>query len=447
MFRRSVTPLLIGTLLLRISSGATTVVMGLFLVQLAHITGGAITSLQVGFLSVVFFATELSLAPLMGALGDRWGRRYFLIIGPFLGLLQVGLIPFTPTTTPLLYLSSLQIVSGMSSAMTTPATLGYLADYTAHNSALRMRIMSFFELVTSGGIAVGVVVGGFAWERFGRAAFGLLACFYLLVIVCMLVAPKARQIIERASAHVMARRYWRMLCTPRLFLFIPAWISLCALVGIWFSSQLPFILSNPVRDKHHQLLMGSMSGPGGAHNLSFVLGGYVLFFGLCLVFWAFFLGRVPRLLLMLTSIVGIYLCCVALFGLNHRGTGNDAWLFVWIPLLAVGIFAESSFAPAALAYLADISEEAAKDRGLLMGLYSIFLGLGQLIGNGLGGVFARTWGFDGLIYLTTLLGVIALVALLVLYRQDKRAFDLPNQPASVDAHSNADVEADVHAMT
>lgn len=445
MFRRSVTPLLIGTLLLRVSSGAATVVMGLFLVQLAHITGGAITSLQVGFLSVVFFATELSLAPLMGALGDRWGRRYFLIIGPFLGLLQVALIPFTPTTTPLLYLSSLQIVSGMSSAMTTPATLGYLADYTAHNSALRMRVMSFFELVTSGGIAVGVVVGGFAWERFGRAAFGLLACFYLLVIVCMVVAPKARQIIERANVRTMARRYWRMLCTPRLFLFIPAWISLCALVGIWFSSQLPFILSNPVRDNHHQLLMGSMSGPGGAHNLSFVLGGYVLFFGLCLVFWAFFMGRVPRLLLMFTSIIGIYLCCVALFGLNHRGTGNGAWLFVWIPLLAVGIFAESSFAPAALAYLADISEEAAKDRGLLMGLYSIFLGLGQLIGNGLGGVFARTWGFDGLIYLTALLGVIALAALLVLYRQDKRAFEQPDQPASDDFV--ADVDVDVHAMT
>lgn len=441
MFRRSVTPLLIGTLLLRVSSGAATVVMGLFLVQLAHITGGAITSLQVGFLSVVFFATELSLAPLMGALGDRWGRRYFLIIGPFLGLLQVALIPFTPTTAPLLYLSSLQIVSGMASAMTTPATLGYLADFTAHNAALRTRVMSFFELVTSGGIAVGVVVGGFAWERFGRAAFGLLACLYLFVIVCMLVAPKARQIIERAGVRVMARRYWRMLCTPRLFLFIPAWISLCALVGIWFSSQLPFILSNPIRDKSHQLLMGSMSGPGGAHNLSFVLGGYVLFFGLCLVFWAFFLGRVPRLLLMITSIVGIYLCCVALFGLNHRGTGNDAWLFVWIPLLAVGIFAESSFAPAALAYLADISEEAAKDRGLLMGLYSIFLGLGQLIGNGLGGVFARAWGFDGLIYLTALLGVIALVALLFLYRQDKKAFDLPDQPASVDADANADVHA------
>ena len=85
----------------------------------------------------------------------------------------------------------------------------------------------------------------------------------------------------------------------------------------------------------------------------------------------------------------------------------------------VGIFAESSFAPAALAYLADISEEAAKDRGLLMGLYSIFLGLGQLLGNGLGGVFARLWGFDGLIYLTAILACIVLISLLALFQQEK----------------------------
>jgi MFS family permease len=87
----------------------------------------------------------------------------------------------------------------------------------------------------------------------------------------------------------------------------------------------------------------------------------------------------------------------------------------------VGVFAESSFAPAALAYLADISEGSAKDRGLLMGLYSVFLGVGQLLGNGLGGVFAQNWGFDGLIFLTMLLAFIALLSLLRLSRIDKRA--------------------------
>lgn len=166
--------------------------------------------------------------------------------------------------------------------------------------------------------------------------------------------------------------------------------------------------------------MGSLSGQGGGSRLSLVLGAVVLFFGLSLLFWAFFLSRVPRLWLMLCSICGIYLACVALSGLNHSTFDNPLVLAFWILLLLLGIFAETSFAPAALAYLADISEEAAKDRGLLMGLYSVFLGLGQLLGNGLGGVFAQRWGFDGLIYLTALLACVALISLLFLSRYERK---------------------------
>jgi MFS family permease len=128
----------------------------------------------------------------------------------------------------------------------------------------------------------------------------------------------------------------------------------------------------------------------------------------------------PRLMLMLTSIVGVYLFCIAMTGINHRGVGHDALLFIWIPVLMIGIFAETSFAPAALAYLADISEVTIKDRGLIMGLYSVFLGLGQIFGSGLGGVFARIFDFDGLIYLTALLACIALVCLLFLHWYEKR---------------------------
>ena len=165
--------------------------------------------------------------------------------------------------------------------------------------------------------------------------------------------------------------------------------------------------------------MGSTSGPGGGHRLSLILGSYVLYFGLCLLFWAFFLNHVPRLRLMFISIAGVFLACIALTGINHRS--DDSLLFLWIFLLMIGVFAETSFAPSALAYLAEISEEAAKDRGLLMGLYSIFLGLGQIIGGGFGGIFARAFGFDGLIYLTALLACVALPSLLWLARYERKA--------------------------
>jgi MFS family permease len=414
-------PLLIGTFILRINGSANAIILGRFLAQLSSLHGHPISNINVGLISVVYYIVELTLAPVLGALSDRTGRRFFLTIGPIVGLIQVALLIFTPVQNPLPYLLSLQILAGISSAMQVPAVLGYLADYTAESRAVRMRVMSLYELATSGGLAVGVVLGGFAWDHFGRSAFGLLALGYLVVAVCMSMVPQVRQLIDHSGLRNVVSRYWRIVRTPRLFIFIPAWICINALVGIWLSSQLTFILSSN-RHKPHQLFMGIFSASGGGGHLSLVLGGYVLFFGLCLLFWAFFLNRVPRLLLMLSSITGIYLACFALAGINHFGTSNRPLLAVWIVLLLVGVFAESSFAPAALAYLADISEDAAKDRGLLMGLYSVFLGLGQLLGNGLGGVFAQVWGFDGLIYLTLLLGFVALVALLMLFRLEKRGF-------------------------
>jgi MFS family permease len=413
MFRRSITPLLIGTCILRASSGASTVILGLFLAHFATSTGHIITNVQVGLLPVAFYIAELSLALFMGGLGDRWGRRRFMVVGPVFGLVHAALFFFTPALNPLPYLLSLQVLAGISGAMTTPAVLAYLADFTMHNQGRRMRIMSFYELVTTGGIAAGTVLGGFAWDHFKRYSFFLLAVLYVVVSVCMALAPKVAQVVDRGGMRVVLTRYLHILRTPRLFIFIPAWLCISALLGVWFSSQITFILSSPVH-RPYQLLMGSLSGVGGGHLLSLILGGFVLFFGLCLLFWAFFLNKVPRLRLMLLSVGGVYIACVALFGMNHVG---GIWLYAWVPLLLLGIFAETSFAPSALSYLADISEDAAKDRGLLMGLYSVFLGLGQMLGNGLGGVFARDFGFDGLIYLTIILAAVAFVSLLWLFKQ------------------------------
>jgi MFS family permease len=417
--RYAAVPLLIGTFFLRLNGGASTLIVGRFLAQLTPHHSRAITSVDVGLLSVVYFVVELVLSPVMGSLSDRWGRRIFLALGPLVGLFQVSLFFFTPTDNPLPYLVFVQVFAGLSSAMQVPTVLGYLADYTAQDEALRTRIMSFYEMVTSGGLAVGVASAGFAWDHFGRAAFLALAGGYLLAAVCMLSVSVTRQVIEQASLRVLAGRYWQILRSPRLFIFIPAWISIFALVGIWLSSQLTFILSSR-RHLPGQFLMGSLSGQGGGSHLSVILGIVVLFFGLSLLFWAFFLNRLPRLALMLCSIAGIYLACIALAGLNHSHFDNLPLLIFWIICLAVGVFALTSFAPAALSYLADISEETARDRGLLMGLYSVFLGLGQLLGNGLGGLFAQNWGFDGLIYLTALLAFVALVALLFLFRQERR---------------------------
>ena len=153
--RRSVIPLLLGTFILRACGGAGSIVTGRFLAQLSIENGHAISNIHVGLISVAYYVVELTLAPVLGAFSDRLGRRMFLIIGPLFGLAQVALLIFTPTRNAFPYLLSLQLLAGISSAMQVPAVLGYLADYTVLDQTLRMRVMSLYELATSGGLAAG----------------------------------------------------------------------------------------------------------------------------------------------------------------------------------------------------------------------------------------------------------------------------------------------------
>jgi predicted MFS family arabinose efflux permease len=108
---------------------------------------------------------------------------------------------------------------------------------------------------------------------------------------------------------------------------------------------------------------------------------------------------------------------VGLIVLNHGGSP-----IAFIPIVLVGVFLEAGFTPAALAYLADVSERFSRERGLLMGLYSVMLGIGQLVGAALGGLFAQFAYFDGLAYLTILLASAAMgtVALSMLVQRRDR---------------------------
>ena len=57
-----------------------------------------------------------------------------------------------------------------------------------------------------------------------------------------------------------------------------------------------------------------------------------------------------------------------------------------------GLFVLAGATPAALGLLADISERFPNDRGAIMGLYSVFLAVGQIIGALIGGYRRRAPG-------------------------------------------------------
>ena len=83
-----------------------------------------------------------------------------------------------------------------------------------------------------------------------------------------------------------------------------------------------------------------------------------------------------------------------------------------------GLFVLAGATPAALGLLADISERFPGDRGAIMGLYSVFLAIGQISGSLIGGVAADRGGIDGMLIATLVLLAVALIPLARLRDQE-----------------------------
>jgi predicted MFS family arabinose efflux permease len=111
--------------------------------------------------------------------------------------------------------------------------------------------------------------------------------------------------------------------------------------------------------------------------------------------------------------------------INHA----DRWpITVALAAAAVagfGLFVLAGATPAALGLLADISERFPHDRGAIMGLYSVFLAVGQIAGALIGGYAAHVRGIDGMLVGTAILLAVALLPLARLRRDEDSLTEAP----------------------
>jgi predicted MFS family arabinose efflux permease len=131
---------------------------------------------------------------------------------------------------------------------------------------------------------------------------------------------------------------------------------------------------------------------------------------------------------MLVGIGGLFVSDFLLWAINHQPSLNVPLVPVLAVFLVISIMIQSGFTPAALAYLADITEDHSSNRGAIMGLYSVFLGLGQFLGASLGGPFVDLAGADGMILSTVLLGIFAGGMILWLRAAENSRSQMPAQP-------------------
>jgi MFS family permease len=417
---RSLWAVLGGTFTLRFSTGLTGSMLAVYLAQL-HLHGGPfIEPTTLAWLHSAFYVSELALSPFFGVLSDRFGHHRMMLVGPAFGAVAVIL---TGLTTNLFVLGGTRILEGASTAASVPSILGYIALVTAGNELLRGKAAARFEGATLAGIGVGFVAAPVLFEALGPVAFFANAVVYGVSYLIYRYGVDDRQAEERAErrAAVAARersrmdvgRYVELLRSSHVWLLAPTWIAVNASIGLWFSQALfNFSRANPQFPE--QLLMRGFTGV--QISLAAIVIGIV--FGAGLLYWGNRFKAFRRTTIIGAGIVGGVVMAIGAAVVNHA-TGLSVVLPVLAGLAAAaGLFVLAGATPAAVGLLADMSEAFPKDRGAIMGLYSVFLALGQIGGSLIGGVAAEWRGIDGLLIGTVILLLVAFLPLAQLRRQE-----------------------------
>ncbi len=438
--QRSLGFVLLGTFTLRFSTGLTGGLLSYYLARLHEHGGPEVHAMVFSLLGVAFYGTELLLSTPFGLLSDRLGHHRVMQFGPLFGCVAVVL---TWATTDLLLLGGTRLLEGASTAASVPSILGFIAAVTAGDELLRGRAAARFEGATLAGLGVGLVAAGplyvgiGGWGGLGRDAFLLNALIYVLsfCIYRFGVDPADEVVAKRAGgggrpAPAPARTtgwraYPKLLRESSVLVLAPTWIALNAALGLWTTQSIFNLVRKPDPRFADQLLMGRF----GPLEISAGLAiGLVLFF-IGLAFWGDRFKRIRRTTIIFYGILGGAAIVAAALLLNH----SDGWpdLLRLPPVIVVlgGLFVLAGATPAALGLLADTSEAHPADRGAIMGLYSVFLALGQIVGSLLGGTAAEIQGIDGILVATLILLAIALAPLSQLRAVEHRLEPLLAQSA------------------
>jgi MFS family permease len=422
----SIRNVLFGTFTLRFSTGLTGGLLAFYLGRLQEHGGEEVTAIAFAFLYTAFYVTELVASPFFGLLSDRLGHHKVMQYGPIFGAVAVII---TGITTNLVLIGGTRVLEGAATAASVPSILGFLAMATTRDEDLRGKVSARFELATLAGIGGGTLAATLLYQFLGVNAFFLNALIYGLSFVIYRYGVKASD--EPASPHDKPqygwRRYGRLLRSSHIWLLAPTWIAVNAALGVYSGQG----LFNLVRER-------DPSGRFDDQLLAGGLGSWELFFGMIavgavfvagLIYWGNRFKSTRRTTILFYGIVGGAVLVLGAIAFNHSG-GLDYIARAPFGLVACfGLFVLAGATPAALGLLADMSEAYPDDRGAVMGLYSVFLAVGQILGSFIGGFAAERAAIDGLLVATLVLMVIALLPLYQLRRYEHHLDGVPRTVA------------------
>ena len=424
---RSLTAVILGTFTLRFSTGLTGALLLYYLAELPRHGGAVVPAALVGAFAAVFFIAELALSPPFGLLSDRLGGRFVMLIGPLFGIVAVIL---TGLTTNLYLLGLTRFLEGGSAAASIPSILSYIALTTAGDEELRGKAVARFEAATLAGLGIGLVAAGPLYQFMGPSAFFLNAVVYAisLAIYRFGVTDAAGQGMPKDERRFEWGRYVRLFRSSAVWLVAPTWIAFNAVIGVWTSQSIFQLVRERSEKFDDQLLMGGFTPT----QVSIGLAVWMVVFFAGMFYWGNRFKRYRRTTIIFFGIPGGVAMVAFIFLLNHSEAQGVVAHVAYSVLASAGLFVLAGATPAAIGLLADISESHPADRGLIMGLYSVFLGVGQIAGSLLGGFAAEIAGVDGLLWGTLGLLIVALLPLARLRAEEHRVGAVEPLDASIE---------------
>jgi MFS family permease len=382
--------------ILRIASSASGVLIGIYLANLSG-HGFPVDAGLLGILGAISFAAELIASIPFGIASDAVSSRWLMVSGALIGALAVQLFAISEHVE-VFFLS--RALEGIGVAAVTPPLLAYLAEATTHDSALRARVMSFFELSLLAGLGLGGLMGSQLWKRFDVHAFSCVALVYLLCAILLYLGAKGSQ---SHGSHAAWQGLLRAIKEPSVR---SLWLCVNAVVGLWLGPTLPFLMTK--KPSRSQYLDGIFAN--NPTHVGWLLLGYGAVFGAGVFGWSFLLPRMQIRSAMRICLLAMVPVCLGLFAINHSTQAAAPIRWSITAATALLIMVESGFTPAALAWLAQ-SLGPRSGKGASMGIYSVLLSIGAIGGSLLAGALGKALSVDGLLLGTVLLVACALLLL------------------------------------
>jgi MFS family permease len=445
---RSLWAVLGGTFTLRFSTGLTGAMLAFYLANLDQHhrpldqllglgPGVAVGAFAFAVIHASFYISELTLSPIFGVLSDRLGHWKVMQFGPFFGAVAV-VATWATTNLPMIF--GTRLLEGAATAASIPSILGFIAAATAMDEGLRGRAVARFEAATLAGLLAGFVAAGPLFQLLGPEAFLLNGLFYGVSLAIYRFGVDRRldaaPLAEAAGAAdaparrgLDLRRYGQILRQSHVWLLAPTWIAINAALGLFTTQTIFQLVQRDAPDPRFvdQLLMGGFEPV--QISIGLAVGGLLFFAGL--IYWGNRFKTLRRTTIILYGLGGGALLVVGAVGINHSAALPQAALLGLGSAAVFGLFVLAGATPAAIGLLADVTEAYPEDRGAIMGLYSVFLGLGQIGGSLIAGVAADAFGLDG-IFVASLVLLGVAVAPLVALRRHEHYLGGPARPAVVD---------------